>query len=265
MKNDVPSRLQKITDFYSWRRQQSRGVVLDMGSFRTTVGQSAATLAGVLTAVYTGVTDPFGISALAVAGLAIGSYFFPVPERYGKFRMRTEEELLAMTRTQLRAYVQDLHSLGLNTADTATLAADALATVRGQAVAARRILALPTAPAAAAAAQLSLADLMTWEEAHHSHMAALKRWSQYELDPTMLVTYPAMTDLNQEPTSRMIKAMRQAKDSRAGNDIRHYAGSVRHLEEALIAAEANARTQQLSGSPEAQNQAIPPLTYEAKD
>jgi hypothetical protein len=59
-----------------------------------------------------------------------------------------------------------------------------------------------------------------------------------------------MTDIHQEPTSILIKAIRQAKDARAGTDTQHYASAVARLTQALDAAERHARNTPTKRNPQ---------------
>lgn len=221
--------------YYQGRRNRYRPVVI-VGPFQTTVGQAGATMAGVFASFMVSAPVPWGLATLAAGGLAVGSYFFPKPEGRGKFRLYSEDELEAMTREDVRVHMHQLREREMPIAVPA-------AVLQKQARAAR--IAAERTPALIGAAEMSLVDLQVWVEASYRHEEAVRRWSQYELDVDKQIRFPAMTDIRQEPTAAMIRAMRQATVASNGANAQDYARAVEQLAAALGAAETHARAHQV--------------------
>ena len=68
------------------------------------------------------------------------------------------------------------------------------------------------------------------------HQSALARWRRYELDPAQCIDYPAMSDLHQQETATLIRAMKAAEHLRDAAEA-GYAPAVARLEQALSEAE----------------------------
>ena len=82
------------------------------------------------------------------------------------------------------------------------------------------------------------------------HQAILRRWQRYELDPGRQIDYPAMSDPRIPSTARLLRAMRQAENSRMLPDG-GYPAAVEQLARALADAERAAGARQNVGPPEA--------------
>lgn len=68
------------------------------------------------------------------------------------------------------------------------------------------------------------------------HDAVLKRWQRYELDPSLAIDYPDMSDVARPETAALVKAMREAELLRTSGGP-GYPSAVAQLEAALQRAE----------------------------
>lgn len=229
--------LTRAKTYYQGRRKKYRPVFqISSTNLHVTLGQVGATMAGVVTAFIVHAPGPWGLAAVTAGGLAAGSYFFPVPDGYGKFTLHSEDELQAMTRGEVRAHLYKLRDQEMHIGIPAAI-------LRRQASAAKEVTARHPAPAGAA--EMSLVNLRAWRGARLRHEEAVRRWSQYELDPAMQIRFPAMTDIREAPTAAMIRAMRQAKEASEGDDAQGYARAVEQLAQAIEVAEVHAKAHQV--------------------
>lgn len=234
--------------YHQGRRKQYRPVML-IGPWKATIGQAGGTMAGMVAGFIIHTPFPWGWAAVTAAGLTAGSYFFPKPNS-NPFKPRTEAELAAMARPELLSYAQRLRHQEQAMQDPAhegtspeMPSAVPFDVLRRQADAAKT--ARRRSPALTAAAEMSLADLRTWNDASSRHEHAVRRWSQYELDPEKQIRYPAMADTREAPTAAMIRAMKQARNASESGNAQDYARAVDQLTQAIAAAEAHARKHQI--------------------
>ena len=238
--------IQRAKAFYQGRRKQYRSVMV-VGPWTATMGQAGGALAGMFASFMVHAPVPLGMAAITACGLAVGSFFFPKPLDAGP-KPVTDADLEAMTRTELVSFHRRLQSQEAAVADGRASFPDmpssaALNVLRQQANAAKT--ARKKSPGLPGSSEMPLADLRTWIDASNRHDSAVKRWSQYELDPEKQIRFPAMTDTREAPTAVMIRAMKQAREAREGGDAQHYAATVHKLTTALDAAEAHAKAHEL--------------------
>lgn len=87
-------------------------------------------------------------------------------------------------------------------------------------------------------------DIRRSRQAGYDDAAALHRelewrWSRYEIDPGQTILYPAMTDVRVPETARLVRALRDAADSRS-TVAADYPAAVERLSRALREAERTA-------------------------
>lgn len=240
--------LTNAKNYYQERRKTYRPVFqLGSSNLHATVGQVASTTAGFFTAFMVSAPVPWGLAGLTAGGLAVGSYFFPKPI-VSNFTANTEAELAAMTRPELLAYAQRLRDQEMSDSYDRRQHPDMPSTIpfdilRRQAKAAK--IAQDQSPTLAGALEMPLADLQTWTDASYRHQDAVKRWSQYELDPEKQIRFPAMSDTREAPTAAMIRAMKQAREASESSNAQDYAAAVSHLTDALDTAEEHARNNEV--------------------
>ncbi|MFK0005012.1 hypothetical protein [Paenarthrobacter sp. NPDC090522] len=233
---DIRGLLTKAKSYHQVRRETYRPAFqLGPSSLHATVGQIGGFMAGVGTSFVVSAPVPWGLALITAGGLAVGTYFFPKPEGYDKFKEHSRDELEAMPRDQVRGHMQQLEEQGLSPSVSRDVLSEQASTAK----------LVAEGPAPSNAAQMPLVDLRAWLHARDSHQETVKRWSRYELDPEKQIRYPTMTDTREAPTAAMIRAMRAATDASEGNDARRYTEAADQLAQALNDAEAHARKHQV--------------------
>ncbi|MEE2570099.1 hypothetical protein V1638_11930 [Pseudarthrobacter sp. J64] len=84
------------------------------------------------------------------------------------------------------------------------------------------------------------AALAGLDTAVQRHQETIATWRRYELDPGLAIDFPAMCDVRQPETARLIRAIRSAEAVNPSADPVNYSRAVDRLEHALRQAEAAA-------------------------
>lgn len=72
------------------------------------------------------------------------------------------------------------------------------------------------------------------------HQRTIETWRRYELDPTLAIDFPAMSDVRRPETARLIRALRSAETLSPHEEPESYSQAVELLEHALRQAETAA-------------------------